>query len=58
MKRRKRRQSISPLDELFDDQDPTPSYSYPDDDAERLIAKMEKNIEPEEYEDFSWRLYT
>ena len=57
MKRKKRRQSISPLDELFDDQEPAPTYSYPDDDAERLIAKMEKNIEQDEYEDINWQFY-
>jgi len=58
MKRNKRRIEQTPLDQLFDDpEESIPTYHFRDEDAERRIARMEKNLEPDNYDDLGWGFY-
>jgi hypothetical protein len=58
MKRVKNRNNQTPLDQLFDDPDEIPSYHLRDDDAERRIAKMERNLESDnDLRDVGWENY-
>lgn len=58
MKRNKRQINQTPLDQLFDDpEESIPNYNTRDEDAERRIARMEKNIDREDMEDMGWGFY-
>ncbi len=58
MKRNKHRNDQTPLDQLFDDPEESyPNYSLKDEDAERRIAQMEKNMDRDDVEDMGWGFY-
>ena len=58
MKRNKRQTNQTPLDQLFDDpEESIQNYNIRDEDAERRIARMERNIDREDVEDMGWGFY-
>ena len=57
MKRRKRSNEQTQLDQLFDDLDEAPNYIYQDEDTERRIAKFERDLEHEDIDDLGWGIF-
>ena len=57
MKRGKRSNEKTQLDQFFDDPDEFQNYTFHDEDAERRIAKLERNLETDDFGDVGWGFF-